>query len=238
MSAMKRKAQSLGVEYVADTVDNLVLSDSNSRIAAVKLRNGGVIEAGVVVNAAGTGCTKLAALAGVALPVVRKKRCIFVLEQKTMLPQFPMLINQDGLYIRPDGGHKNKYICGLAPLPEEDPDVEADDFDVPAGFFEDKMWPSLASRVPAFETVRVSASWAGHYAFNTIDHNLILGFDPKVKNLLLSNGCSGHGLMQSPAVGCTIAEILLLGKSKTIDLSRFRPERFAEGKPINETAVI
>ena len=48
---------------------------------------------------------------------------------------------------------------------------------------------------------RVVTEWAGHYAYNTFDHNAILGPHDAVENFIFLNGFSGHGLQQSPAMG-------------------------------------
>jgi sarcosine oxidase subunit beta len=58
-----------------------------------------------------------------------------------------------------------------------------------------------------------------------------------LKGLFLANGFSGHGFMQSPAVGRYLSEIIL-GKTPTIDLGCFRPARILENKPIRETSTI
>ncbi len=50
-------------------------------------------------------------------------------------------------------------------------------------------------------------------------------------------GFSGHGFMQSPAVGRAVAEEILTGES-SIDLSPYRLERFAEGAVFPETVVL
>ena len=50
-------------------------------------------------------------------------------------------------------------------------------------------------------------------------------------------GFSGHGFMQSPAVGNAVAEELLEG-SAAIDLSPYRIERFADGAVFPEDLVL
>ena len=66
-------------------------------------------------------------------------------------------------------------------------------------------------------------SWCGYYDFNTLDQNAIIGFHPELRNMVLVNGFSGHGLMQSPAAGRAAAELIASGSDErfeTIDLSR------------------
>jgi sarcosine oxidase len=109
---------------------------------------------------------------------------------------------------------------------------------VDRGFFDDQVWPALAERVPAFEAIKVTNAWAGYYEVNTFDHNAILGPHPEIRNLLFANGFSGHGLMQSPAVGRAISELIVHGGYVTLDLSVFRYERIAENRPVVEKNVI
>jgi glycine/D-amino acid oxidase-like deaminating enzyme len=104
--------------------------------------------------------------------------------------------------------------------------------------WQDHVWPIIATRIPAFEKIRVVTEWAGHYAYNTLDQNAVLGPHTEVQNFLFQNGFSGHGLQQSPAMGRGIAEWLTYGEFRSLDLSSFRFDRIAENKPILERAVI
>jgi sarcosine oxidase subunit beta len=57
---------------------------------------------------------------------------------------------------------------------------------------------------------------------------------PEVEGLILANGFSGHGFQHSPAVGKVIAELIMEGKSRTIDIAPLSIERFKKGKLILE----
>jgi glycine/D-amino acid oxidase-like deaminating enzyme len=92
--------------------------------------------------------------------------------------------------------------------------------------------------VPQFEAIRVTSSWAGHYAYNSLDHNAVLGPHTEIDNFVFANGFSGHGLQQSPAVGRGIAELILYGRYRTLDLSDFSYQRIEESRPLLETAII
>jgi glycine/D-amino acid oxidase-like deaminating enzyme len=104
--------------------------------------------------------------------------------------------------------------------------------------WQEHVWPIIAARVPQFEAIRVTSSWAGHYAYNRLDHNAVLGPHTEIDNFVFANGFSGHGLQQSPAVGRGIAELVLYGRYRTLDLSDFSYQRIEESRPLLETAII
>jgi len=110
--------------------------------------------------------------------------------------------------------------------------------DVDHHLFEEVVWPTLARRVPAFQHLKVGSAWAGHYAVNTVDQNAILGRHPNLENFFLANGFSGHGLQHAPGIGRGLSELILFGEYRTLDLRRFRFERFASGNLVREENVV
>jgi glycine/D-amino acid oxidase-like deaminating enzyme len=231
MQAFRRKARSLGVEILAG--EAVAIEQDSGRAIGVRLADGSRIGAGFVVLAAGTGTTALAATAGIALPVEARKRMVFSFACRQALPGFPLIVDPSGVYIRPEG---ELFICGSAPPPDRD--SEATDFEVDHGFFEETIWPVLAARVPAFEEIKPGRAWAGHYDMNLFDHNAIVGPVPGVKNLLVANGFSGHGLQQAPAVGRGLAELIVRGRYRSLDLSPLGYERIAANRPLVEENVV
>ncbi|QTL04565.1 FAD-binding oxidoreductase [Aquabacter sp. L1I39] len=231
MQAFRKKARSLGVTYAAARAEGLEMS--GGRVTGVRLSDGRTISCGVVVNAAGAGGTALARSAGVEIPVANKKRMIFTFTCADPVTDCPLMIDPTGVYVRPEG---TGFLCGTSPPEDEDPD--STDFEVDHTFFEERIWPVLAERVPAFERIRQGRAWAGHYDMNLFDHNAILGAAPDVDNLLLANGFSGHGLQQSPAVGRGLAELITYGSYRSLDLSPLAYERLTRAAPLLETAVV
>jgi glycine/D-amino acid oxidase-like deaminating enzyme len=92
--------------------------------------------------------------------------------------------------------------------------------------------------VPAFEAIKLIRAWAGHYDYNTLDQNVIIGAAPNVPNFLMANGFSGHGLQQSPAIGRALSELVTFGEYRTLDLRRFSYDRVLNGQLIHEVNVV
>ena len=82
------------------------------------------------------------------------------------------------------------------------------------------------------------SAWVGHYDYNALDQNAVIGPHPVVRNFLFANGFSGHGLQQGPAAGNAISELVIDGRYKTIDLTRLGFARIRDNQPIFEKNVI
>ena len=76
------------------------------------------------------------------------------------------------------------------------------------------------------------------YEYNTLDQNAIIGRHPTVSNFIFANGFSGHGLQQSPAVGHCVSELIVLGRSATIDIGAFGFERVVSSQPLLERNIV
>jgi glycine/D-amino acid oxidase-like deaminating enzyme len=231
--ALFRKALRGKVDFVTGSVVGIEQADS--RVTAVMLDNGERLEAGTVVNAAGPAAGKVATLAGLELPVEPRKRSVFVFEAREKLDDLPLLVDPGGVYVRREG---SVYITGGAEAEEGEGPADPGDFEPDWPLFEDVIWPALATRIPAFEAIKMTRAWAGHYDYNTLDQNAVIGPHPEVSNFLFANGFSGHGLQQAPAVGRAIAELVVHGRYRTIDCSAFGYARIAEGRPFRELNVI
>ncbi len=231
LQAFRRKARALGVIYLADTA-TAIKRDGN-RVSAVVTKDNGEIACGAVVNSAGYLAREIAATAGIDLPVRPRKRLVYVFDCREQLGRVPLTIEPNGVWFRPEGA---SYICGVSP--EESADPDCTDFEIDYSFYEDLIWPTIATRVPAFEAIKLTRAWAGHYDYNTLDQNAILGPHPDIGNFYFCNGFSGHGLQQSPAVGRGTAELIVHGKYQSIDLTRFGFERILRNEPLREINVV
>ena len=199
----RRIARERGAEYVANEVVGMTLNPAGTAVDSVTLKSGEVIACGTVVNASGPRAARTARMAGIDdLPVEPRKRYSYVFAAARPLDRLlPLTIDPSGVHVRSDGAN---YLAGCAP--DEDPAVDPDDFVQDHSLWENKVWPALMDRIPQFDALRLLNSWAGHYAFNTFDHNAILGPHTEIANFIFANGFSGHGLQQSPAMGRGTAE--------------------------------
>lgn len=229
--ALFRKALKGKVDFVSGTVTGL--PRSGNRIDQVQLADGSTLDAGLVINAAGPGAGRVAAMAGLSLPVEPRKRSVFVFEARERIDDMPLMVDPTGIYVRPEG---QVFITGGA----ESGDTAADpaDFDPEWHLFEEVIWPVLATRIPAFEAIRQTSGWAGHYDYNTLDQNAVIGPHPEVENFVFANGFSGHGLQQAPAAGKALAELIVHGEYRTVDCTAFSYERIAAGRAFRELNVI
>ncbi|MBK0329551.1 FAD-binding oxidoreductase [Rhodobacteraceae bacterium F11138] len=231
----RRQSRERGVEYVQNEVVAINRNAAGNRVESVTLKSGDVVACGQVVNASGPRAAATARMAGIDVPVEPRKRYSWIFKADTPLDRdLPLTIDPSGVHVRENGG--GTYQCGGHA--DVDPAVDYDDYVMDFSIWENHVWPILATRIPQFETIKVQSEWAGHYAYNTFDHNAILGPHSELTNFLFLNGFSGHGLQQSPAMGRGIAELVAHGEYRSLDLSPFAYDRIPAKRPIVEKAVI
>ncbi|MGZ6125025.1 MAG: NAD(P)/FAD-dependent oxidoreductase, partial [Myxococcales bacterium] len=193
----------------------------------------GGIRARALVNAAGPWARRLAEMAGVDLPVEPVRRHMLMTGPCATLPRvIPMTIDADtGVLVRREG--ERVLIAYSNP-------------DEPAGFntaydpaFAERIAVPLEERFPLVSEAGIDQrrSWAGLYEV-TPDHHAVLGAVPGIPGFFLANGFSGHGVMHSPAAGRAIAELIVRGRSESVDISALSLERFARGTLIHERMVL
>lgn len=228
----RRQAKRRGTDFITAEVAGIEVR--NGHVARVRLASGETLGAGAVVNAAGPRAAGVAAMAGLALPVEPRKRFSWQFAAaKPPAGPLPLIHDLSGVYVKPESGG---FHTGCAP--DEDVAVDPDDFTMDPHIFEEKVWPAIAARVPAFEAIKPHAEWAGHYAFNTFDQNAIIGRHPDLTNFIFVNGFSGHGLQQAPAMGRGVSELIAHNGYRTLDLQPLSYDRLASGAPFLEKAVI
>ncbi|MEP7116142.1 MAG: FAD-dependent oxidoreductase [Acidobacteriota bacterium] len=229
-------ARTAGVEYVNDEVVGVHVRDG--RAVGVQLARAGRIDAPAIVNAAGALAGRVAALAGLRVPVEPVRQLLFRCSLPGPWPaRFPMVIDPGGVHWR----HDDAVVPG-------DPDriiLAFTKWDEPAGEnlscddvrWESEFYPALVRRLPAAVDVRDVHGWAGHYEM-TPDHNPVLGEHPALGGLIFASGFSGHGLMMSPATGLVVSELVRLGGSRTFDIAPFAVDRFERGAFVRDGATI
>jgi glycine/D-amino acid oxidase-like deaminating enzyme len=229
-----RKAlRTMAVDLITASVADI--RREGNRVTGVMLDNGETLETGLVVNAAGPNAGVVAKMAGLALPVEPRKRTVFVFESRDRFDDMPLTVDPGGVWWRPEG---SVYITGGAEIEDGEQAADPADFEPQWGLFENDIWPVLATRVPAFEAIKMTRAWAGHYDYNTLDQNAVIGPHPEVENFIFANGFSGHGLQQAPAVGKALSELIVHGAYRTIDCTAFDYSRVAEGRAFRELNVI
>jgi sarcosine oxidase subunit beta len=165
---------------------------------------------------------------GVELPIRPLARQLLETEQILDLPHdLPMVIEEEsGFHFR------RRDDCLRIAMADAEPRWGFEE-SVDESVFEDRLG-RLARRYPSAANVRIERAWAGLYDM-TPDAHPIIG--PVGDGLYAACGFSGHGFMQSPAVGRAVAEELLHGEA-TLDLSSYRPDRFAAGTTFPEELVL
>ncbi len=231
MNGFMARAIERGVELWRGTEVTGIYAD-RGRVSGVLTTKGGV-SSPIVVNAAGPWAAAIARMAGVDLPIQPLRRMLVLSEPFPGLPErLPMMIDMTtGWHFRQEGLGVLMAWAGS----DQQPGFRAD-FD-PA--FIEQILTHAAARVPDFANLSVNPRrcWAGLYSMSP-DHHAILGPAPDVRGFHFANGFSGHGVMHSPATGRIIADLIVHGKTDIIDAQDLNVQRFAEGRAIEETAIL
>ena len=233
---LRAAALAAGAEYVHDEV--IGVDVAGGRVAGVQLAHAGRLDAPVVVNAAGPLSGRVAALAGLTVPVEPVRQLLFRCTLPRRWPtRFPMVVDPGGVHWRHDDpvapGEPDRII--LAFTRWDEPAGEC--FDCDEARWEHQFYPALVRRMPALAEVSDVHGWAGLYEM-TPDHNPVLGEHPAVRGLVFASGFSGHGLMMSPATGLAVSELVRFGESRTFDITPFAVDRFERGALVHDGATI
>jgi FAD-dependent oxidoreductase domain-containing protein 1 len=232
MNLVRKAAIARGVDFINAEVTAI---DAGSIVNSVTLASGEKLGAGAVVNAGGASGGAIAKMVDFDLPVSAAKRYVYVVDCPSApeaLRTGPLTFDINGIYFRPEG---RNFLWGFTPTKDEEPEVK--DWEMDYSWFEEKIWPLAAERVPVFETVKLISNWVGHYDYNWFDQNGIIGRHPTLHNFYFGNGFSGHGIQQGPATGNAIAELICFGSYKTIDVTALGVERIAAQKPLFEKNI-
>jgi FAD-dependent oxidoreductase domain-containing protein 1 len=236
LAGFRGAAEASGVEYLVDEV--VSLTRDRNRATGVALASSRQISAGHVVNAAGPWAGRLAAMAGLSVPVEPMRQVLFRCALPYTWPyRFPMLIDPGGVHWRHDDpvddSGRDAIILAFTNWSERiGENLETDEARWARDFY-----PAMVNRLPALKHVSDVTSWAGLYEM-TPDHNPVLGLHPALDGFIFANGFSGHGLMMSPATGKIVSELIRLGRSESFDIAVFAPDRFERGALVHDAATI
>ncbi len=235
---MLSKAQKEGVTVMTHSEVIDILKKEN-QISGIKIKNNKIISAGIVVNAAGPYSAKICKMLDMTIPTQPINRQIFVTYNPFENFRIPMLILDNGAYVR---NEMDDLLFGRA---NED-ETGAKEIDgeyvthCSRSYYLDEIYPYFLARLPGLDKgARVKAKWGGFYDVNYLDHNSIIGQHPDIKGFYMAVGFSGHGIMQAAAAGKCISELIMKDKLITLPEARqLRFERFKENDLVSELQVI
>jgi sarcosine oxidase, subunit beta len=188
----------------------------------------GDFDAPIVVNAAGAWARQVGALAGIDIPLETWTHDVAFLHRPPSLGKFPAVIDDIiNCYFRPEGGALILAAGEDESLRGEPPDAEDQ---TPTDTFLEKLIDAMIQRIPKIEESGLHSIHVGRDGI-TPDQRAIYG-PSGLDGFYLACGLSGTGFKTSPAAGASLAELILDGAPKTVDVTPFRFERFAEGKLI------
>jgi sarcosine oxidase subunit beta len=215
--------------YVETACELLEVRVRGEELRAV-VTSKGVVETPALVCAAGAWSRRVGEMVGVDLPVTPYRRQVLVTEPLPGLPErLPMTIDfASSFYFHREG---DGLLMGMS-LEDEPPgfNLARDDAWIP------RLAEVLARRAPSLAEVGVAGGWAGLYEV-TPDHNALIGEAPRPARLLYATGFSGHGFLQSPAVGEVVRD-LFLGRPPEVDVAPLAVDRFRQAKDRPELNVV
>jgi sarcosine oxidase subunit beta len=207
----------------------------NCEVTAIHMAGGKVIGVGttlgdlaspIVVNAAGAWAKQVASLAGIAVPLETWTHDVAFLHRPPSLGRIPAVIDDViNCYFRPEGGALILAAGEDESLRGEAPDAEDQ---TPTPTFVERLIDQMVQRIPKIEESGLHSIHVGRDGITPDQRAIYSGTD--LGGFYLACGLSGTGFKTSPAAGASMAELILDGTPKTVDITPFRFSRFAEGK--------
>lgn len=230
LQGTKRKAIEMGVTVVADEVTGLEVCGTAVRAAALK--SGRRLRAQHFVNAAGAWAAEVGHMAGMALPIAPLRRFEHYFTPGHPMERLPYVKDVERMAFRSEG-------AGFSGGVVDSNEPRGFNFEVDHDYFERVVWPAAAHRFPALESARCHRTWAGLYEQCELDGNPVIGNWPgKLDNFHVCAGFSGHGMMHAPAAGRAIAERVIHGADRSIDLTRLGYQRVLDNRPYAERGIL
>lgn len=216
-----RRAEELGAN-LRTGADVGGIAVENGKVIGVRA-NGEVIPTGVVVVAAGPWTGPLLAGLGIEVSLATVRHQIMVVTRPPSLSHPTLGDVANGFSGRMDAPGLSLVALG------EDPDAAGPDR-YNEGVDQDAIaagMGAMATRVPGMSDAGFVRGWSGLLTV-TPDWHPVVDRVPGIDGLYVAAGFSGHGFKMAPAIGRAMAEVVL-GRDRTIDVSRLRLSRFEEG---------
>jgi sarcosine oxidase, subunit beta len=220
-------SRAMGVEYRPRTRATKLLI-SGDKVVGVATDKGEIYAPNVVV-ATGQWTKPLLQTAGIDVPIVTEFHQVAILRNPPGMKGggAACIDSAKTLYFRSDA--QDKTLVGDFFGKKE---VDPDNFPQrPTADWLEKILDIASQRVPKLQNADIMRGITGVYDVSP-DYRPLLGEIRGVRGLYVVAGFSGMGFKISPAIGLVMAELLLDGEGKTVDISAFRPSRFEEGQPI------
>jgi sarcosine oxidase subunit beta len=217
-----------GAEFSINTSVARIVN-RNGRAAGIEDRSGRVHEADAVCVVAGPWTDTLLAPLGVKIGIKSERAQIAFFKRPPQLKHYIYIDTIAGSYFRPHGDDLTLAgLGGWKPEAEANPDDfrESNDDDFVAA-----VRQRLAKRIPAMADAPYARGHAGIYDVSP-DARAVMGPVPSVERLFVAAGFSGTGFKTAPAVGASMAELILTGASTTVDLTPFGFQRILAGRMI------
>lgn len=230
LQGLRRKAIALGARYVAERV--VALECTAHAVRSATLACGRTIRADAFVNATGAWAAQVGAMADMPLPIAPLRRFEHYFTAGNPIEPLPYVKDLDRLAFRSEGrGFSGGVVNGGEP--------RGFDFEVDHDYFERVVWPAIAHRFAPLEAARCHRTWSGLYEQCELDGNPIIGNWPgRRDNFYVVAGFSGHGMMHAPAAGRAIAELIVDGRFRTLDLTRLGYARVLRNAPYAEAGIL
>ncbi len=226
----RKAASAVGCRYIKGDITDWQRNGGQAR--CIVLASGETIEADIFILACGAWSADIGSMIGLELPVEPMSRESYFFRCQDEVEPLPFLKSESDLAIRPEA---DGYVGGVPNWAEQ----AGWNFELSPEWFEQTVWPALAKRVPAMQTLKLERTWRGHYARNRFDRSPIIGrWEAGCSNVIIATGFSGHGIMHAPASGRAVAELLLSGSYQSIDVSLFGYDRIANERPALEVGIV
>ncbi|NIM46059.1 MAG: FAD-dependent oxidoreductase [Nitrososphaeria archaeon] len=230
--------------YIKRAKENGARIITNTPVKGIKTRDGSVksvvtdrfeVETKVVVNAAGPWTRDVGRMVGVELPIEPVSLKVGIFQPTVRYDENrPVVLDMpNGVYFRPETG--GLVLAGGGK--EEEESINPDDYDDGVSFdYISDLSEKMIQRVFLFKDAGYVRGWTGIDGAPP-DWHPILGEVPGLEGFICAAGFSGHGFKLAPVVGRLISELIVDGKTSTLDISPLSVERFKTGELLGSRYV-